>query len=44
MEKPDPRIFHDTLDRLSVTPDQVGRTVTVGNDLAADVAVPTEWA
>jgi len=38
MEKPDPRIFRYALDRLGVAPDQVGRTVMVGNDLAADVA------
>jgi putative hydrolase of the HAD superfamily len=38
VEKPDPRIFWHALDRMGVPPDQVGRTVMVGNELAADVA------
>jgi HAD superfamily hydrolase (TIGR01549 family) len=38
IEKPDPRIFQHALDHLEVPPEQVGRTVMVGNDLAADVA------
>jgi HAD superfamily hydrolase (TIGR01509 family) len=38
IEKPDPRIFRYALDHLGIPADQVGRTVMVGNDLAADVA------
>jgi len=38
IEKPDPRIFGYALDHLGVPRDQVGRTVMVGNELAADVA------
>jgi HAD superfamily hydrolase (TIGR01509 family) len=38
VEKPDPRIFRYALDHLGVPLDQVGQTVMVGNDLAADVA------
>jgi putative hydrolase of the HAD superfamily len=38
IEKPDPRIFQHALDHLGIPPEQVGRTMMVGNDLAADVA------
>jgi len=38
IDKPDPRIFHHALNHLGIAPEQVGRTVMVGNDLAADVA------
>jgi len=38
VEKPDPRIFWHALDQIGVLPEQVGRTVMVGNELAADVA------
>lgn len=38
VDKPDPRIFYHALDDLGIARDQVGRTVMVGNDLAADVA------
>jgi len=38
IDKPDPRIFHHALSHLGIPPEQVGRTVMVGNDLAADVA------
>jgi HAD superfamily hydrolase (TIGR01509 family) len=38
IDKPDARIFRHALDHLGIPPEQVGRTVMVGNDLAADVA------
>jgi len=38
IEKPDPRIFRYALDHLGVPADKNGRTIMVGNDLAADVA------
>ena len=38
VEKPDPRIFWHALDAIGILPEQVGRTVMVGNELAADVA------
>jgi len=38
VEKPDPRIFWHALKRIGILPEQVGRTVMVGNELAADVA------
>lgn len=38
VEKPDARIFTYALDHLGVPRDQAGRTVMVGNELAADVA------
>ena len=38
VEKPDPRIFWHALDAIGIVPEQVGRTVMVGNELAADVA------
>jgi HAD superfamily hydrolase (TIGR01549 family) len=38
IEKPDLRIFRYALDRLGISPEDAGRTVMVGNDLAADVA------
>jgi HAD superfamily hydrolase (TIGR01509 family) len=36
--KPDPRIFRYALDQLGIAPEEAGRVVMVGNDLAADVA------
>ena len=38
VDKPDRRIFCHALDRLGIPLEQVGQTVMVGNDLAADVA------
>jgi HAD superfamily hydrolase (TIGR01509 family) len=38
IEKPDPRIFHYALDHLGISPEDAGRAVMAGNDLAADVA------
>jgi len=38
VRKPDSRIFCYALDHLGIPRNQVGRTVMVGNDLAADVA------
>jgi putative hydrolase of the HAD superfamily len=35
--KPDPRIFVHALDQLGIRPDEYGRTVMVGNNLARDV-------
>jgi HAD superfamily hydrolase (TIGR01549 family) len=37
VEKPDPRIFRHALDYLGIAQEAYGRTVMVGNDLAADV-------
>jgi putative hydrolase of the HAD superfamily len=38
VEKPDPDIFKHALDHLGIVPEAYGRTVMVGNDLAADIA------
>ncbi len=38
VEKPSPGIFRHALDQLEVPPEAYGRTLMVGNDLAADVA------
>ena len=38
VEKPDPRIFRHVLDRLGISEKDYGRTIMVGNELAADVA------
>jgi HAD superfamily hydrolase (TIGR01549 family) len=38
IDKPDPRIFRHALDYLGISAEEVGRTMMVGNDLAADVA------
>ena len=38
VDKPDPRIFCHVLNHLGIPRSQAGRTVMVGNDLAADVA------
>jgi HAD superfamily hydrolase (TIGR01549 family) len=38
IEKPDRRIFRYAMDHLGIPPEDAGRTVMVGNDLAADVA------
>lgn len=38
IDKPDPRIFRHALNHLGIPAAEVGRTVMVGNDLAADVA------
>jgi putative hydrolase of the HAD superfamily len=38
VEKPDARIFRHALDALGIGPEEMGRTIMVGNDLAADVA------
>lgn len=38
VRKPDPRIFCHALDHFGIRREQYGRTVMVGNDLAADVA------
>jgi HAD superfamily hydrolase (TIGR01549 family) len=36
-EKPDPRMFVETLDRLGIAPEDYGRTLMVGNNLARDI-------
>ena len=36
-EKPDPRMFTTTLDRLGIVPAEYGRTLMVGNHLERDV-------
>jgi HAD superfamily hydrolase (TIGR01549 family) len=38
IEKPDSRIFRHALEQLGIGPEAYGRTVMVGNDLAADIA------
>jgi len=38
VDKPDPRIFRYVLDHLGISEKDYGRTIMVGNELAADVA------
>jgi HAD superfamily hydrolase (TIGR01549 family) len=36
-EKPDPRIFRYALDQLSISPEEYGRVLMIGNHLARDI-------